>query len=44
VPDGWAANPDYIVLFAKGLWRYDLDSGKYAEREFGGYVVLKVLK
>jgi 4-amino-4-deoxy-L-arabinose transferase-like glycosyltransferase len=43
-PDGWTDNPDYIVLFSKGLKRYEPDRGEYAEKDFGNYAVLKALK
>ena len=42
--DGWAENPDYIVLFKEGMERYDGERDKYQIVEFDNYVVLKVLK
>lgn len=43
-PDGWAWDPDYIVLFPEGIHRYDLAQGMYQVMDFKSYVVLKVLE
>lgn len=43
-PDGWAWDPDYIVLFPEGIHRYDLAQGMYQVMDFESYVVLKVLE
>jgi 4-amino-4-deoxy-L-arabinose transferase-like glycosyltransferase len=43
-PDGWALNPDYIILVRKGLHRYEKDLAKYQKMKFGKFAVLKVLK
>ena len=41
-PDGWAADPDYIVVIPEGLHRYDQDRKRYQVVEFGQLIVLKV--
>jgi hypothetical protein len=40
-PDGWAENPEYIVVSPEGLKRYDISGGAYVHRDFGKYHVLK---
>ena len=41
--DGWAENPDYIVLFEEGMDRY-MERDRYQVVEFDPYIVLKVLE
>lgn len=42
--DGWARDPDYVVLFREGLRRYDRGLGMCRVEELGPYAILKVLR
>jgi hypothetical protein len=41
--DGWADDPDYIVLLPEGLSRYKEELGNYEMKDVSRYVALKVL-